>query len=518
MQYPNRGKTKNVDQTNGPNGLANTHIGDSRTVRMAWPIHTHIGEFPARAPTRTWMFLTFAVFVGLAAGGIAFFLTLDLSDRIHNAAHHSYLVDTEHLASLILSTEDLTSKIPHKRVGSLDTTAAVVLQLEDLHIFVGQHDSLYWKNAPLEDPIILDILSRTSAEEPFFDIITIGNGQRMRVGAIRQDGVVIGLVRPVSALYVLATNMRNRMILGIGLALFMSMIGAWIASNQVTKPLRKIMKTTRQIVAGEYGTPIRVASRAAEFQDLGHNLEYMSRIYTEKIHELENVTRLQREFINNVSHEVLNPIFAISGFLEALGSPKLSEKHRQRYSKKGLQNLQRLSNLFSSLIDIAKLENRDQPLNLSRCNLATLALDAKDILIHQAQKKNLQLELDEEDTWVQADRDQIRQVFQNLIHNAIRYSTSGTVRCRFRKRLDKVCVEVIDEGQGIPENHLSLIFERFHRVDRSRARRDGGIGLGLAIVKQILQEHGESIHVESIVGQGSRFWFELSLSPEQPEP
>ncbi len=94
----------------------------------------------------------------------------------------------------------------------------------------------------------------------------------------------------------------------------------------------------------------------------------------------------------------------------------------------------------------------------------------------------------------------------------------GTVRCRFHKRPDKVRVEVIDEGQGIPEDHLNLIFERFHRVDRARARRDGGVGLGLAIVKQILQEHGESIHVESTVGQGSRFWFELPLSPEEPEP
>ena len=485
---------------------------------MVWPSHTHRWRFPARAPTRTWMFLTFALFVGLAAGGATFYLTLNLSDHIRKAALKSHLVDTEHLASLILSTEGLTSKVPSDWIESLGPTAVAVLQLDDLYIFIGHNDSLYWKNIPLEDTAILDIFSRTSVEEPFFDVVTIGSGQTLKIGAIRRDEVVIGLVRPVSALYALAADMRNRMIAGIGLALFMAMIGAWIASNQVTKPLRAIMRTARRIVAGEYGTPIRVSSRAAEFQDLGHHLEYMSRIYTKKIHELEDVTKLQREFISNMSHEVRNPIFAIGGFLEALGSPKLSEKHRQRYSAKGLQNLKRLDHLFDSLIDIARLESRDQPLNISRCNLATFTLDAKEILGYHAQKKDLQLELDEQDTWVQADEDQIRQVFLNLIHNAIRYSTSGTVRCRFRKRLDKVRVEVIDDGQGIPENHLNLIFERFHRVDRSRARRDGGVGLGLAIVKQILQIHGESIHVESIVGRGSRFWFELPLSPEEPEP
>lgn len=485
---------------------------------MVWPSRTRRWGFPARAPTRTWMFLTFALFVGLAAGGFTFYLALNLSERIRRAAHESHLVNTEHLASLILSTEDLTSKIPHEWVESLGPAAAAVLQLDDLYIFIGHNDSLYWKNAPLEDTVILEILSRTYVEEPFFDVTTIGNGQRIKIGAIRRDEVVIGLVRPVSALYALAADIRNRMIAGIGLALFMAMIGAWIASNQVTKPLRTIVRTARRIVEGDYGTPIKISSRAAEFQDLGYSLEYMSRIYTKKINELEDVTKLQREFISNMSHEVRNPIFAIGGFLEALGSPKLSEKHRQRYSAKGLQNLKRLNHLFGSLIDIARLENRDQPLNISRCNLATFTLDAKEILGYQAQKKDLRLELDEQDTWVQADEDQIRQVFLNLIHNAIRYSTSGTVRCRFRKRLDKVRVEVIDDGQGIPENHLNLIFERFHRVDRSRARRDGGVGLGLAIVKQILQKHGESIHVESIVGRGSRFWFELPLSPEEPEP
>lgn len=483
---------------------------------MRWPFHIRKSGFPARAPTRTWMFLTFALFVGIAAGGVAFYLTLDLSSHIRRAAHDSHLTDTRHVASIMRST-DLRSVPSDQWLDTLSPAATTMLQLGDLHTFIGHHDSLYWRNDPLDEKAVLKILSQTSEETPFFDVMAMGNGQRIMVGAIRQDGIVVGLARPVSALYILATGMRDRMIAGIGLALFMAMIGAWVASAQVTKPLRTIMHTARRIVAGEYGAPIRVSSRAAEFQDLGYSLEYMSRIYTEKINELEDVTQLQREFISNVSHEVRNPIFAISGFLEALGSPKLSEEHRQRYSAKGLQNLKRLSNLFGSLIDIARLENRDQPLNISRFNLAAVAMDAKDILIRQAQKKDLRLELDEQDTWVEADEDQIRRVFLNLVDNAIRYSTSGTVRCRFHKRLNKARVEVIDDGQGIPEDHLHLIFERFHRVDRARARRDGGSGLGLAIVKQILQEHGESIHVESIVGRGSRFWFELPLLPEEPE-
>jgi signal transduction histidine kinase len=100
-------------------------------------------------------------------------------------------------------------------------------------------------------------------------------------------------------------------------------------------------------------------------------------------------------------------------------------------------------------------------------------------------------------------------VLVNLIENAIAYSDEGTVRCRFRRRLDKVRIEVVDNGRGIPEDHLDRIFERFYRIDPDRSRKSGGTGLGLSIVKQILQAHGEPIHAESTLGRGTRFWFEL---------
>lgn len=481
---------------------------------MRWLRQSSAARFPARAPTQTWMFLTFAGFVGLTAGGVTFYLTLDLGNQIHRAAHQSHMVDTEYLSSIILSA-DLTSTVPGGWVNELDPSTITLLQLEDIRIFIGHEDSLYWNSDPLGNFDIHSILIRTQNDIPFFDILTEeSSNQKFKVGAIRQGEFVIGLLRPVSALYTLSANMRNKIIAGIGLALFMSMLGAWIASMKVTKPLQTIIKATQQITSGEYDTPIRVSSRAAEFQDLGHHLEYMSKMYLEKIRELEKVTRLQNEFISNISHEVRNPIFAISGFLEALGASTLSETRRQRYIAKGLLNLRRLSNLFGSLIDIARLESRDQPLRRSKCNLAALVDDIKEILTYQAEKKDLQFEFDQDDIWVFVNEDQIRQVFLNLVNNAILYSSSGIIRIHFHRRLDKVQVEVIDDGLGIPEEHLDLIFERFHRVNDSRSRQNGGSGLGLAIVKQVLREHGEAIHVESILGRGSRFWFELPLAPE----
>ena len=105
----------------------------------------------------------------------------------------------------------------------------------------------------------------------------------------------------------------------------------------------------------------------------------------------------------------------------------------------------------------------------------------------------------------------------NLIDNAIAYTEEGHVRCRMRRHRDKIRVEVVDTGRGIPDDHLDRIFERFYRVDAARSRKQGGTGLGLSIVKQILQAHGEPIHVESTAGRGTRFWFELPLAESAPD-
>jgi len=206
---------------------------------------------------------------------------------------------------------------------------------------------------------------------------------------------------------------------------------------------------------------------------------------------------------------VRNPIFAISGYLEALGTPRLSDDMRKRYAEKALTNLERLQNLFNDLIEIARLEYREDLINRSEFDLKDLVNEVSEMLRPKAEKKGLDLNVDIPRYLVSADRNRIRQVLVNFIDNAIAYTDDGSVRCRVQRRLDKVRIEVIDTGKGIEEEHLSRIFDRFYRVDPDRSRDSGGTGLGLSIVKQILQAHGENPHVESTKGRGTRFWFEL---------
>jgi signal transduction histidine kinase len=138
-----------------------------------------------------------------------------------------------------------------------------------------------------------------------------------------------------------------------------------------------------------------------------------------------------------------------------------------------------------------------------------------EMLRPKADKKGLNLEVDIPSFEVNADRSRIRQVLVNLIENAIAYTDEGTVRCRVTRRKDKVRIDVVDTGKGIPEEHLERIFERFYRVDPHRSRESGGTGLGLSIVNQILQAHGESVSVESTEGRGTRFQFELPHATSQ---
>ena len=226
--------------------------------------------------------------------------------------------------------------------------------------------------------------------------------------------------------------------------------------------------------------------------------------------------RVQNEFIGNVSHEVKNPIFAVFGYLEALASDTLPPEQRKKYAQKGLANLQRLNTLFSDLIEIAKLEYREDLIHPSAFDLQELVEEVGETLDPKAEAKGLELTYENPPLWVTADRNRIRQVLTNLMDNAIAYSDEGSVRCRMRRHLDKARVEVVDTGRGIPADHLDRIFERFYRVDTARSRKEGGTGLGLAIVKQILEAHGETIHVESTKGRGTRFWFELPLSAPAP--
>lgn len=455
------------------------------------------------------MVSTFTLFVGTAVVLVALYVFLVFKSDVDNALERTLQNQAERVAMQMEATSTLVEREAALTHLQGMTEWSVTVATPDTTIGSAPFDPAPIRDAErFFDPDALTELStptiryqnRMNTSEPRVFYATL----------YRPDAnLVVQVGQPSSPLYSLLERSQIIILSGMILALILTVIGSWIAASKITTPLKRIRNTAQRVSRGETTSRIRIDSRAAEFQDLAESLNRASDSFREKINELERMAQLQSEFIGNVSHEVRNPIFAISGYLEALGTSRLSEEQRTRYSEKALNNLQRLQNLFNDLIEIARLEYREDLIDRRVFNLKDLVDEVVEMLRPKAAKKGLELEVDIPSFEVNADRSRIRQVLLNLIENAIAYTDEGTVRCRISRRLNKVRVEVVDTGKGIPEDHLERIFERFYRVDPDRSRESGGTGLGLSIVKQILQAHGEPIQVESTEGRGTRFQFEL---------
>ncbi len=233
-----------------------------------------------------------------------------------------------------------------------------------------------------------------------------------------------------------------------------------------------------------------------------------------EIKELQEREKYRREFIGNVSHELKTPIFNIQGYLHTLIDGGINdEKVNLDYLYKAARNLDRLDQIVKDLEVISLLESGHLSMQMEKFDIHSLAKEVMDSLELQAESNEVTLSFKKDSnksTLVVGDKKRIRQVLTNLINNALKYSReNGRCQLGFYDMDEYVLIEVSDNGIGIDQKHLPRLFERFYRVDKSRARHEGGTGLGLAIVKHIIEAHGQTINVRSTPGVGSTFGFTL---------
>ncbi|WP_226583644.1 two-component system histidine kinase PnpS [Halobacillus litoralis] len=226
------------------------------------------------------------------------------------------------------------------------------------------------------------------------------------------------------------------------------------------------------------------------------------------ITELKQLEQMRKDFVANVSHELKTPITSIRGFSETLldGAMK-DEKMLDQFLQIILKESDRLQSLIQDLLELSKLERDDFLLNVETVGVQRILKDLLPIVEQHAEQKGVKLKTSlSGDTFVQGDSSRLKQVFMNLLTNAISYTgDDGEVTLSFKEEADTVTISVSDNGVGIPEEEVSRIFERFYRVDKARSRNSGGTGLGLAIVKHIVEAHHGTIHVESVVDEGTTF-------------
>jgi two-component system, OmpR family, phosphate regulon sensor histidine kinase PhoR len=223
----------------------------------------------------------------------------------------------------------------------------------------------------------------------------------------------------------------------------------------------------------------------------------------------------RKEFMGNVAHELKTPLFTVQGYILTLLDGAMKDKSvRKKYLQRASKGVDRLVYIVKDLDMITKLEMGDLVLNKEDFNVIELIQNVFDLLEMRATRKNITLTFDkkyDDSIFVNADRERIQQVLTNLVVNSIKYGKEeGTTEVSVENLTkNKVIVRVTDNGEGIAKEHLTRIFERFFRVDKSGSRKEGGSGLGLSIVKHILEAHKEKIYVESQLEVGSEFSFTL---------
>jgi two-component system phosphate regulon sensor histidine kinase PhoR len=238
------------------------------------------------------------------------------------------------------------------------------------------------------------------------------------------------------------------------------------------------------------------------------------------ISERERLAQMRADFIAHASHELRTPLAALRGFIETLQGPARDDAAaRERFLGIMATEALRMTRILDDLLSLARVEMRAHIAPTGRVEIKEALADVAESLepLAKSAEGSITLDLPAQERVVRGDRDEIVQVFVNLVQNAIKYGRRGgavTVRVSDAGSSDRpvVSIAVIDNGPGIAEEHLPRLTERFYRVDDKSSREKGGTGLGLAIVKHILNRHQGALKITSELGRGSTFTVELPLA------
>jgi len=283
----------------------------------------------------------------------------------------------------------------------------------------------------------------------------------------------------------------------------------------LTRRLQRVARSVREFEQGNYNRRLDVSAKD-EVGELSRAYNRMADTIAANLEKLKQTDSLRRELIANVSHDLRSPLTSIQGYVETLlmKHEGLSRKQIQEYLQIILSDAAMLNQMVHELFELSKYEARQIEPKLERFSLTELIQDV--VLKYRAradkQQVALKADLPEKLFFVLADINMIERVLSNLIENALSHTPSGgRVSAELQEQSGKARVRVIDSGKGIGKKDIPFIFDRFFSSGRERASSGGGSGLGLAIAQKIMGIHGSRIHVESEVGRGSIFCFELSL-------
>ncbi|SDJ18337.1 sensor histidine kinase [Alteribacillus bidgolensis] len=317
---------------------------------------------------------------------------------------------------------------------------------------------------------------------------------------VSSDMVSIYVFSPSGIMRNSAYQVQNALLLsGLG-ALLLAIGFTFIFSRKLTIPLQMMEKAARQLTRGDLEAKVPVTTRD-EVGSLARTMNELGR-------ELKRYRDSRSEFFSNVSHEFRTPLSYIQGYSHALkNSLYKNQEQKEQFIHIIHDEANRMNRLIDDLFELSRMEEERFPLELELVNLGYIARKAAEKVRSSIEEKAITLvtEIDEDIPNIVGDSFRLEQIVMNLLQNAIRYTEHGTVRVKVLAEDGKVIGMVSDMGPGIASEEIPYIFERFYRIEKSRARDFGGTGLGLAIVKQLTELQYGTIDVESRDGKGTTF-------------
>ena len=293
------------------------------------------------------------------------------------------------------------------------------------------------------------------------------------------------------------------------LVVAMSVVIMTFFVRRQSNPLREMAKAAKAFGHGDFNARVSTS---------GHNpqeVEELALAFNNMATSLEKGENQRKEFVANVSHELKTPMTTISGYVDGILDGTIPPERSRPYLELVSQETKRLNRLVRSMLDISRLQEQggipdEQKFQFDLSELAGQVLISFEQKINE---KNLDVQVDmpEHPVYTWASQDAINQVIYNLVDNAVKFCPqNGTLRIAVREGGNKVYLSVANDGQTIPAQELPFVFERFHKIDKSRSQNRDSWGLGLYIVKTILDSHGENISVNSAEGK-TEFTFTLPL-------
>ena len=319
------------------------------------------------------------------------------------------------------------------------------------------------------------------------------------------DGNILQAGMNVTSREYLLSRIRITFAFGmIPLVLLSFVTGSFLAARTL-RPITRLSGAARNII--ETGT----IDERLPTQGGRDELDELVILFNRMLEKIEVLVRGMREALDTVAHDLRTPMTRLRGTAEiALQEPDNPDSLREALTQ-SLEESEQILTMLTTLMDISEAESGAMNLNLEEIQLLPLARDCVELSQYVADRKEIQISNSvPKDLSVTADSARLTQALLNLLDNAVKYSDSGsTIRMEASAGEGGVTITITDQGNGIPEEHLPRLFERFYRVDKARSRQEGGTGLGLAIVKHIVQSHKGRIDVDSRLNEGTTFSIRL---------